>query len=123
MWAVRSNGGISKSLGPIGIIPISSEVPKAFNLSQNYPNPFNPSTQIKFSVPLLLLGGASRSDGVVALKIYNALGQEVATLVNQKLQPGVYSVEWNSSDFTSGVYFYKMEAGEYESTRKMILLK
>ncbi len=107
----------------IGIIPISTQIPEKFSLSQNYPNPFNPTTKIKFSIPLLLLGGVSRSDGVVSLKIYNALGQEVATLVNEKLNPGTYEVSWDASNYPSGVYFYKLETGNYSETKKMVLLK
>ncbi len=104
---------------PIGITPISTQVPKQFSLSQNYPNPFNPTTKIKFSVPLV---GNGR-DRSVQLTIYNALGQVVAVLVNEKLNPGTYEVNWDAANYPSGVYFYKLEAGSNSETKKMIMLK
>jgi len=116
---------------PLGINKISSEVPKSFSLSQNYPNPFNPSTKIKFSIaPPLGLPSPSRvfdlpggeAEGV-RLTIYDAIGREIATLLNEKLNPGTYEVEWDASNFSSGVYFYKLEAGDYIETKKMVLMK
>jgi hypothetical protein len=65
----------------------------------------------------------SRRDGVVSLKIYDALGKEVTTLVNESLQPGVYEAEWNASDYPSGLYFYKLESGSFTETKKMVLIK
>lgn len=100
--------------GGIGIHEISTLVPDAFILSQNYPNPFNPSTSIKFAIPKAI---------DIVLIIYNALGQAVSTLVNEHLNPGTYSVEWNSSNFPSGVYFYKITGGNYSETKKMVLVK
>jgi hypothetical protein len=91
-----------------------SELPTQFKLEQNYPNPFNPSTVIRFSVP---------SSKFVTLKVYNALGQEVATLVNEVKQPGRYEVTWDASGMASGVYLYRMQAGGYIDTKKLILLK
>jgi len=76
----------------------SEEVPKEFSLAQNYPNPFNPATHIDFRLPV---------SGFVTLKIYNLVGQEVKTLVNQVLQPGNYSYAWNASGFASGVFYYR----------------
>ena len=94
---------------------------------QNYPNPFNPTTKIKFDIaPLFNQGGVAPTqvgDGVVTLKIYDILGREVATLVNQQLQPGTYNIEWNASNNPSGVYFYKLVTDSYTSTMKMILIK
>jgi flagellar hook assembly protein FlgD len=87
---------------------------------QNYPNPFNPSTLIKFNVPV---DSRIRGNDKVLLKIYDILGKEIETLVNEKLQPGSYSVEWNASQYPSGVYFYSLVAGEFRESRKMILLK
>jgi hypothetical protein len=84
-----------------------------FNLSPNYPNPFNPATTIQYSVP-----GTQH----VSLKIYDVLGREVATLVNEVKQPGYYAVTWDASGCSSGVYFYRLEAGKYVDTNKMILL-
>ncbi len=88
---------------------------------QNYPNPFNPATMIKFEVPTLpLIKGAGGMD--VRLTIYDLLGREVATLVNEQLKPGTYEVEWNTSAYYSGVYFYKLQTESFTQTRKMLLL-
>ena len=114
MFAVRSNGGISRYLIIIGVHQISSEVPEEFSLSQNYPNPFNPSTKIKFDVPK-----ASHTK----LIIYDMLGREVTTLVNQQLKPGSYQADWDASAFSSGVFFYKIISGGFAETKKMILMK
>ena len=85
-----------------------------FKLAQNFPNPFNPFTTIKFSIP---------EQCNVVLKIYDVLGKEVATLVNEEKPAGEYEVEFNASGLTSGIYFYKLQAGDYNRTRKMILLR
>ncbi|MDD8016840.1 MAG: glycoside hydrolase family 2 TIM barrel-domain containing protein [Bacteroidota bacterium] len=92
----------------------SESLPKEFLLNQNYPNPFNPSTSIKFSV-------AAASN--VEIKIYNLLGEEVETIVREKLEPGNYVREWNAKNLSSGMYLYRMHAGNYTETRKMLLLK
>lgn len=92
----------------------SSELPLRFDLRQNYPNPFNPTTQFQFSI------AASRH---VTLKIFNILGQEVASLVNEELMPGNYSRTWDASGFSSGIYFYRMTAGSFTATRKMVVMK
>jgi len=88
--------------------------PHEYSLSQNYPNPFNPSTTIEFSIP---------KSEFVTLKIYNLLGQEVATLVSDKLTPGEYKYTWDASQLASGVYIYKLETDNFNSTKKLILLK
>ena len=102
-----------------GIKRISSDVPSEFSLLQNYPNPFNPTTKIQFSIP--------PSKGVrgmnVKLIIYGVLGIEVATLVNQQLKPGTYEVQWDGSNYPSGVYFYKLESDNFVQSKKLILLK
>jgi hypothetical protein len=90
------------------------EQPKEFFLAQNYPNPFNPHTTIIYSLP---------KAAAVSLRIFNALGQEVAALVNEQEGAGSYQVRWNASHVPSGVYFYRLRAGEYVGTKKMILLK
>ncbi|NOS86408.1 MAG: T9SS type A sorting domain-containing protein [Ignavibacteria bacterium] len=89
-------------------------VPKNFELTQNYPNPFNPSTTIEYSIP---------KDAIVALKIYDVLGKEVATLVNDQKAAGTYILNWNASNFSSGLYFYRITAGEFTETKKMFLVK
>ncbi|MFI5145093.1 MAG: YCF48-related protein [Ignavibacteria bacterium] len=109
---------------PIGIKPISSEIPSHFSLYQNYPNPFNPVTKIKFSIPSPSPSKMERGlGGKVKLILYNILGSEVATLVNEKLSPGTYDVEWDAGNCPSGVYFYRIITENYNKTNKMILLK
>jgi photosystem II stability/assembly factor-like uncharacterized protein len=98
----------------IGIQQISGEVPKGFSLSQNYPNPFNPSTNIQFQLP---------NSGFVKLTVFDLLGREIETLVNEKLYAGVYNVDWDASRYPSGVYFYKITAKDYLGTRRMVLIK
>jgi len=97
---------------------ITTEIPSQFSLSQNYPNPFNPSTTINFSIP-----SVETTRRVVFLKIYDILGKEITTLVNQTLTPGTYSVIWDAANHPSGIYFYRLIAGEFTQTNKMILLK
>ncbi len=91
-----------------------SAAPQSYALSQNYPNPFNPATKIDFAIP---------TSSQVQLKVYNVLGQEVATLVNETLTPGSHTVTFDASRFASGIYMYKLTAGSFVSTRKMVLLK
>jgi len=98
-----------------------------FDLSQNYPNPFNPTTIIKYSIPtpLLLPPLAKGRDGVgfVTLKIYNILGKEVAVLVNKKQVSGTYKISFDASELASGVYYYRLRAGEFVKTKSMLLIK
>jgi photosystem II stability/assembly factor-like uncharacterized protein len=115
IWAVRSNGAISRFGLPLtGITPISNEVPASYNLSQNYPNPFNPVTKINFALP---------KSGLVTLKVYDVLGKEVALLVNESKNAGTYSFEFNGSNLSSGIYFYKLEANGFSDIKKMMLIK
>ncbi len=99
---------------PVGIIYISSGIPSTFSLSQNYPNPFNPSTNIKFNVSKL---------SNVKIVVYDVMGREVQTLVNEKLQPGTYESSFDGSTLTSGVYFYKLSTEGFSETKKMMILK
>ncbi len=92
----------------------ASKFPHQFRLEQNYPNPFNPSTIISFSIP---------NEGNVLLKIFNILGQEVATLVNENLKAGNYQFEWQANSLPSGIYHYTLTKGSYSKTKKMILLR
>jgi len=120
MYAVRSNGGISKAVGlPLGVVPVSNTVPKQFSLNQNYPNPFNPSTTIKFDIPSSGLSGAVD----VRLTVYDELGREVAVVVNERLNPGSYESNFDASNLSSGVYFYKLTAGSFVAAKKMNLIK
>ncbi|MBS1515193.1 MAG: choice-of-anchor J domain-containing protein, partial [Bacteroidetes bacterium] len=108
LYAVRSNGGISKYGGSAtGVTPVTT-VADNYSLSQNYPNPFNPTTNIKFAIP---------QSGFVTLKIYNMLGKEVATLVSSNLSKGSYSYDFNASNLASGIYFYKLEAGNFSEVK------
>jgi photosystem II stability/assembly factor-like uncharacterized protein len=115
IWAIRSNGGISY-YGPIitGIKPVVSTVPTSYALEQNYPNPFNPVTKINFEIA---------KQGLVSLKVYNVVGREVITLVNEVKSPGIYSIDFDASELSSGVYFYKISAENYIETKKMMLVK
>ena len=97
-----------------GIKKINSEIPSSYSLSQNYPNPFNPSTKIKYSIS---------AGGNVSLKIYDMLGQEIKTLVEKYQNEGVYEVSFASENFTSGVYFYRLEINGFKDSKKFILLK
>jgi hypothetical protein len=89
-------------------------VPEKFALLQNYPNPFNPSTKITYNIP-------QRSN--VSLKIYDMLGKEIATLVNEQKEVGTYNVQFDASKLSSGVYIYSIQAGDFLVSRKMILMK
>ena len=89
-------------------------MPNIFSLEQNYPNPFNPTTEIKYSI---------KNAGMVSLKVYNILGQEVDTLVNKAQTPGPYEVEFNAQNLTSGIYFYRLTFGSFSETKKLIMLK
>ncbi len=91
-----------------------NELPEGYSLSQNYPNPFNPSTEIAFSIP---------AQSNVELKVFNLLGQEVATLVNQTMAPGSYTVDFNAAHLASGMYVYRLKADNFVSTYKMVLMK
>ena len=93
--------------------------PESFNLSQNYPNPFNPSTKIKFTIPYV----ASQQTVLVQLKVYDILGSEVATLVDEEKQAGNYEFEFSSANLTSGIYIYRLQTSEFTATKKMILLR
>ncbi len=90
------------------------EIATGFRLNQNYPNPFNPATKIGYTVA---------QAGLVSLKVYNMLGEEVATLLNEELQPGTYQATFNASSLSSGVYMYKLKAGSYTESKRMLLLK
>jgi hypothetical protein len=91
-----------------------SNIPKTFELQQNYPNPFNPSTTIKYNLP---------KDAYVTMKIYDIVGREIYTLVNENKQAGYYSVNFNGSNLASGIYFYRIKAGDFISVKKMLLIK
>ncbi len=97
-----------------GVEEVSAPLPSAYSLQQNYPNPFNPSTSFEFSIP---------RDEFVSLKIYNLLGKEVATVVQETLPAGRHRVAWESAGLPSGIYFYRLQAGAFSQTRKLTLLR
>jgi hypothetical protein len=93
---------------------VGGSVPGAFELAQNYPNPFNPSTTIRFSVP---------AASIVTLKVFNLIGQEVATLVDETVRAGNYETRFDAAELSSGVYIYQLTSGGYSRTRRMLLVK
>ena len=114
-WIVGNNGTILKSNSVITSNQIlSAEIPEQFSLSQNFPNPFNPSTKITYSL---------KSSVPVKLSIYDMLGRNIITLVNDVQGPGTYQVEFNGANFSSGVYLYRLEAGEFIETKSMLMVK
>jgi hypothetical protein len=96
------------------IVEIELVAPTTFCLEQNYPNPFNPNTTIRFSIPV---------ETDVRLNVFNALGQEVAEILNERLKEGYHEVEFDASTLTSGIYFYRLEADKFVDVKKMIILK
>jgi hypothetical protein len=98
---------------PIGVT-VSPQFPIHFILFQNYPNPFNPSTAISYSIP---------KTSLVTIKVYDVLGKEIATLINEEKPAGNYNINFDGSNLTSGVYFYRMQAGNFSETKKLILLR
>jgi photosystem II stability/assembly factor-like uncharacterized protein len=114
-WSAGTTGTISKMTGvPVGINDPTSQIPSTFKLEQNYPNPFNPTTNITFALPI---------SGNVELKIYDLLGREVATLVNTFVNAGTHMVPFDASALASGVYIYKINAGSFTDSKKMVLIK
>jgi hypothetical protein len=98
----------------VGINQISELVPSSYTLQQNFQNPFNPSTNIRYELP---------KSGFVKLVVFDALGREVETLVNEKQTPGTYEVTFDASKYSSGVYYYKLITDGFSETKKMILIK
>ncbi len=92
----------------------TDKIPMGFELRQNYPNPFNPTTIINYSIP---------RSSMVTIKVYDVLGREVSTLVNEQKMPGNYKVTFNAGNLASGVYFYQLRASDYTAIKKMLLLK
>jgi len=119
IWVVMSDSVLNFPDSLIGIKKISSEIPTNYKLFQNYPNPFNTTTKIKFSIPFK----NRKVNLYIKIIIYDILGQEVKKLVNENLNPGIYEVIWDGSNFSSGVYFYRIFTDEFSETKKLILLK
>lgn len=98
----------------VSSISQTNEIVRGYKLSQNFPNPFNPSTKISFSIPV---------NSLVLLKVYNNMGKEVETLLNENLNASTYEVEWNAENQSSGIYYYKIHSGNFTEVKKMILIK
>jgi hypothetical protein len=98
----------------VGVERNEKGVPTQFSLSQNYPNPFNPTTTIQYSV---------LSTQYISLKVYDVIGRELSILVSEVKPPGTYTVEWDAHGLASGIYFYRLEAGQFTETRKLVLLR
>jgi|WetSurMetagenome_2_1015567.scaffolds.fasta_scaffold15356_4 plastocyanin len=110
-----------EGMGMVGVINVlTSSISRnestalTYTLKQNYPNPFNPTTNINFSIP---------KSGLVNITIYNEIGKEVETIVNQNLTEGSYTINYDASKLSSGIYFYRIKAGEFGETKKMLLIK
>ncbi len=117
LYAVDKGGKIFRlveNVAVIGVHSVSTLLPEVFALQQNYPNPFNPITKVRFTVP---------NAGNVRISVYDALGKEVRLLVNESLQVGIYETDFDAANTPSGVYFYRMEAGNFSETKKMVVLK
>ena len=91
-----------------------NSLPTVYSLYNNYPNPFNPATTIKYDIP---------EQSYVTIKIYNIVGEEVVTLLNEEQNAGRYQIQWNATQLASGVYFYRIQAGQFSDTKKMIMMK
>lgn len=103
-----------ENLAAVNIEPISGNIPNSYSLNQNYPNPFNPATTVSFDIS---------KAGLTTLKVYNILGVEIATLVNDNLSAGSYQINFNAARLSSGVYFYTLESGDFREVKKMTLVK
>jgi len=121
-WSAGVNGTIVKLTGRLGTTDSkdlpndvnNNQIPDSYNLFQNYPNPFNPVTKIKFNIP---------KSGNVKLVVYDILGKEVESIVNENLDAGYYSFDFDASGLSSGVYIYKIETEGFTDVKKMILVK
>ena len=122
-YLVNSNGTARPALlwladyisnNPLGVEKTTAGIPKSFSLEQNFPNPFNPTTSIRYNIP---------STSKVTLKVFDVLGRQVETLVNETQVPGQYTVTLNAQSLSSGVYFYRLRAGSFTQTKKLVLLK
>jgi hypothetical protein len=113
MWFI-GNYSTGAVVSALGVDPSDRAIPGSYSLDQNYPNPFNPSTVVSYQLPVA---------GQVKLVVYDLLGREVAVLVNEQKAPGRYDVQFNASGLSSGTYFYRLTAGQYAQSRKMVILK
>lgn len=121
MASSQPDTGLVQPTGVTLLVPSSivgvgeaAELPANCTLEQNYPNPFNPATTISFNLP---------AKSFVSLKVFDALGREVSVLLGEELSPGTHSRQWNAVNAPSGLYFYRLQAGGYVETKKMVLLR
>jgi len=116
-FTLGPNGKISEEGGSLLItvgIENETQLPKKFALYQNFPNPFNPATTIRYDLP---------KQATVTITIFDVIGRQVAKLVNSEQPAGAYSVRWDATGFASGLYYYRIEAGDFASVRKLVLMK
>jgi len=116
-WVTGEGGTIIHTTDGGGIVKVeetNNPIPDTYILSQNYPNPFNPTTRIRFSIP---------SERFTSLTVYDVLGSEIITLVDEEKPAGEYEVEFKGDGLTSGIYFYQIKAGDFIQTKKMVLLR
>lgn len=114
MVDVIAGTGVLNIMYPTGIVDEKSAMPQSYALEQNYPNPFNPSTTIRFAL---------KDAGNVRLVVYNALGKEVALLINKRMKPGYHTVNFDAGKFSSGIYFYELIVNNFKMVRKMLLMR
>jgi hypothetical protein len=136
-WSVQAIDGAmagsefsDEGIFTVGSVTLSENesLPQEYRLEQNFPNPFNPITKIRFTIPTSPLNpspyqGEGNRERLISLKVYGVIGNEIATLVNEEMEPGIYEVEFDAKDLTSGVYFYSLTVGSFTDTKKMILLR
>ena len=108
VWTALINDSVNVGINE------GQQIANEFSLSQNYPNPFNPTTDFRFQIAEFRF---------VSLKVFDILGKEIATLVNKDLQPENYSIPWDASNLPSGMYFYRLTAGSFSETKKLMLMK
>ncbi|MGA8265493.1 MAG: T9SS type A sorting domain-containing protein, partial [Ignavibacteriaceae bacterium] len=114
VWTDAWSFKVDTTSTTVGVEDPGNTIPQKYYLSQNYPNPFNPSSIINYEIP---------KSSLVTLKVYDVLGREVATLVNEEKHTGRYNVTFSASKYSSGVYFYRITAGNFSQIKKMVLLK
>jgi photosystem II stability/assembly factor-like uncharacterized protein len=114
--------GVYETSLTTGVINYTNDRPRDFKLLQNYPNPFNPTTNITYFLSSIREQGRAAEENI-SLKVYDVLGKEVATLVNEVQKPGTYTVRWDASDLASGIYYLRLNAGAFVQTRKLVLTK
>ena len=123
-FAARYKESGGKDTITVNVKQVSNSIPLEYSLSQNYPNPFNPSTQFRLTVPEAGHAASGNSSSqLVSLKIYDVLGKEIGVLLHEKMNPGTYTIEWNASAHASGIYFARLQAGNFSAIRKLVLMK